>query len=103
MNIGIQLFIKQKSKIFKVFKKKLLETLFIIKKIMNENDVKGMQEARKVIAQFLNMGKKKIYFYDHHKCHAYYGYYSSGLNIKKKLRSLHLMVEVIILMQVYGS
>ena len=30
---------------------------------MNENDVKGMQEARKeVIAQFLNIDKKKNIF-----------------------------------------
>ena len=29
---------------------------------MNENDVKGMQEARKeVIAQFLNIDKKNIF------------------------------------------
>ena len=77
----------KKVKYLNIFKKKIIKNfIYNKKKIMNENDVIGMQEARKdVIAKFINIEKKKIYFHDHHKCHAYYGYYSSGLDIKKKV------------------
>lgn len=43
--------------------------------IRDENDWGGMWEARtKFIAEDLKIDSKKINYYDHHKCHAFYGY-----------------------------
>ncbi len=43
--------------------------------IKHEEDFEGMLEARKkLISEFLNIPLEKIYVYDHHECHAYYGY-----------------------------
>tara|TARA_B100001093_G_scaffold149541_1_gene142281 strand:- start:13559 stop:15361 length:1803 start_codon:yes stop_codon:yes gene_type:complete len=43
--------------------------------IKHEEDFEGMLEARKkLISEFLNIPSEKIYVYDHHECHAYYGY-----------------------------
>ncbi len=43
--------------------------------IKHEEDFEGMLKARKkLISEFLNISSEKISVYDHHKCHAYYGY-----------------------------
>lgn len=46
--------------------------------IQNENDVIGMWKARKkYLCQKLSIAEDKISIYDHHTCHAYYGYMMS--------------------------
>ncbi len=43
--------------------------------IKNEEDHEGMLKARiKLISDSLDISQEKISVYDHHKCHAYYGY-----------------------------
>ena len=43
--------------------------------IKDENDWEGMWEARKkFVAEDLGIDPQKIHYYDHHKCHAFYGY-----------------------------
>lgn len=43
--------------------------------IKDENDWEGMWESRKkFISENLGIDSKKIHYYDHHKCHAFYGY-----------------------------
>ncbi len=46
--------------------------------IKNENDVNGMWKARKkYVCQKLLISEDQISIYDHHTCHAYYGYIMS--------------------------
>jgi carbamoyltransferase len=82
-----RLYKNKKVKYLDIFKNKILKkNLYSKKFIKNEDDVMGMQEARKdLISEFLNISKKKVNFYDHHKCHAYYGYFGSSFNQKKKV------------------
>ena len=37
------------------------------------------------IANFFKIEKQKVLFFDHHLCHAYYGYYGLGEFNKKKI------------------
>ena len=45
-----------------------------------------MRNSRKKgISDFLGINDSKIFFYDHHKCHATYGLYASGQAKKKAI------------------
>ena len=70
-----------------LFKDKVLSSkkfLYDKKFFKNEDDVLGMQKARKnLISKKLNIDSNKIEFFDHHECHAYYGYYGSGFKNEK--------------------
>ena len=60
-----------------IFKDKIDQKNFPYDKtlIKDENDWEGMWEARKnFIAEDLGINSHKINYYDHHKCHAFYGY-----------------------------
>ena len=51
----------------------------------SKKDHKNLFELRlKSIAGLLKIDKKKINFYDHHLCHALYGYYANPKNLRKK-------------------
>ncbi len=77
----------KKIKYLNVFKNKILDkkTLFFdFTKIKNEDDTTGMQKSRKKFySRFFSIDEKKIFFFDHHECHAYYGYYGRGVASKK--------------------
>lgn len=66
-----------------VFKKKILgkkKLFYDFSKIKNEDDFSGMQMARKKFySKYFSLDEKKIFFFDHHECHAYYGYYGRGV------------------------
>lgn len=70
-----------------LFKDKVLNSkkfLYNKKFFKNEDDVLGMQKARKnLISKKLKIDKNKIEFFDHHECHAYYGYYGSDYKNQK--------------------
>lgn len=70
-----------------VFKNKIISSkkfLYDKKFFKNEDDVIGMQKARKkLISKRLNINENKIEFFDHHECHANYGYYGSENKINK--------------------
>jgi carbamoyltransferase len=70
-----------------VFKNKIINSkkfLYDKKFFKNEDDVIGMQKARKkLISKRLNINENKIEFFDHHECHANYGYYGSENKINK--------------------
>lgn len=66
-------------KIFKEYFKKKKKIYYNFAKIKNEDDVKGMQDCRKdFFSKYFSLDKKNIFFFDHHECHAYYGYYGQG-------------------------
>jgi len=71
----------KKIKYLKVFKNKIIskkKLKYIMKFIKHEDDTVGMQKARRnLISKKLNINVNKIDFFDHHECHAYYGYYGS--------------------------
>ena len=35
------------------------------------------------ISKYFSINKKDIFFYDHHECHAYYGFFGAALSDKK--------------------
>ena len=76
-------------KYLKIFKKKILNKkniFYDLKTIKNENDMQSMRKIRlNYISKFFRIDKTNIKFYDHHMCHAYYGYYASNYQNKKKL------------------
>lgn len=84
-----KLYKNKKVKYLNVFKNKILKskTIFYdLKNLKSEDDMEGMKKVRlNFISNFFQIEKKKIKFYDHHKCHAYYGYYSSNFQNKKNL------------------
>lgn len=60
-----------------IFRDKIDQKNFPYEKtlIKDENDWEGMWEARKkFVAKDLGIDPQKIHYYDHHKCHAFYGY-----------------------------
>lgn len=77
----------KKIKYLEIFKSKIIKKNIYNKKyIKNEDDVFGMQKARRdAISKLLKISPKKIYFFDHHKCHAYFGYFGSSLNPSTKV------------------
>ena len=43
-----------------------------------------MQNARRqLFREYFSLDQKNIHFFDHHECHAYYGYYGKGITSKK--------------------
>ena len=61
-----------------------------------------MWEARKKhLCEYLNLSINNIDVYDHHKSHSAYGFCTSPLYKKEPLLVLQLMVEAIILTQLY--
>ena len=66
-----------------IFKKKILDKkklFYDFSKIKNEDDFSGMRMARKKFySKYFSLDEKKINFFDHHECHAYYGYYGKGI------------------------
>ena len=70
---------KKKPKYLNIFKKKIKKsTVYDYKRLKNENDEESLQDIRKEgVKKFLGIKHNKIFFYDHHKCHAYYAFYSS--------------------------
>ena len=78
---------KQKVKYLDVFKKKIIAQKYLhysFKDIKNEDDYLGMLNSRKsYISKFFSLSKDRIFFYDHHECHAYYGYYGLKMTQKK--------------------
>ena len=79
----------KKKNYLKIFSKKKVtqkEIFYDLKNIKNEDDVVGMRDARrKGISRYLKIKENKIYFFDHHKCHAYYGFYASSFSLKDKV------------------
>ena len=78
---------KRKVKYLKIFKKKIIgrkKLFYDFSKIKNEDDYTGMRKARKnFYSKYFSIDKNKIFFFDHHECHAYYGFYGKGLtNLK---------------------
>ncbi len=54
--------------------------------INGEDDIEGMWNARvKLISEDLNIDKSIISYHDHHKCHAYYGYFACPNTEEKTL------------------
>ena len=53
----------------------------------NKKDKERLQKLRlKYISKLLKIGKDKVKFFDHHKCHALYGYYTNpNKNLKKTI------------------
>ena len=82
-----KLYKNKKIKYLDIFKDKILnKNLYNRKYVKNEDDVEGMQKARRdLISKTINISKEKIFFYDHHMCHAYYGYYGSNYSQNKKV------------------
>ncbi len=80
---------KRKINYLKIFKKNRVsktELFYNLNKIRNEDDFVGMRNARlKGISNFLKISKNKIFFFDHHKCHAYYGFFASYFSHKDKV------------------
>ena len=80
---------KKNVKYLDIFKKKILskkEIFYDLKSIKHEDDFINMKKIRlDFISNFFKIEKKKIKFFDHHKCHAYYGYYSSNYQKKNNL------------------
>ncbi len=80
---------KKKVKYLKIFKNKILkkkDIFYDLKKIKNEDDMKGMNKIRKeFISNFFKIDQNKVIFFDHHKCHAFYGYFSSNFKDKSNL------------------
>jgi len=77
---------KDYLKIFSNKKVSKKELYYDLKDIKNEDDVIGMRHARqKGISKYLQLDKKKVFFFDHHKCHAYYGFYASSFSSKNKV------------------
>jgi len=78
---------KKKVSYTSIFKNKLISKkkfLYNKKYFKNEDDVLGMQYARKkLISKKIKIDQNKIEFFDHHECHAYYGYYGSDFQNKK--------------------
>ncbi|MBD1156615.1 hypothetical protein IDH10_00370 [Pelagibacterales bacterium SAG-MED20] len=52
----------------------------------NHEDI--VERRIKTICNFLKVDKKKITFYDHHNCHAFYGFYSSPNSHRGKLTAV---------------
>jgi carbamoyltransferase len=81
-----KIYLNKKIKYLEVFKDKKVkksQLYYNFKNIKNEDDYLGMLDARKnYISNFFLLDKKNIFFYDHHECHAYYGFY--GMEKKKK-------------------
>ncbi len=80
---------KKKINYLEVFKKNKVskaKLFYNLSKIKNEDDVIGMRKARlQGISKFLKINKNKIFFFDHHKCHAYYGFFASNFSKKDKV------------------
>ena len=80
---------KNNPKYLKIFKDKIQskkKIFYNMKNIKNEDDTAGMLIARRSgISKFLGIDEKKINFYDHHTCHAYYGLYAKGDFNKKSI------------------
>ena len=68
----------KKKKYLEVFKDKIVRNqIYDFSKLKSEDDTIGMQEIRKeAVSKFLDISRDKIFFYDHHLCHANYAYYS---------------------------
>jgi carbamoyltransferase len=82
-----KIYLKKKVKYLEVFKNKKVNKSklhYDFSKIKNEDDCRRMMNARKeFISNFFSVDKKKIFFYDHHECHAYYGFYGHKKPHKK--------------------
>ena len=78
---------KKNVKYLSIFKDKILnkkKLFYNFSKIKNEDDYLGMQNARREqFCKYFSIDKKNIFFFDHHECHAYYGYYGKGITKKK--------------------
>lgn len=85
---------KQKIKIKKLFLKfkpsvkmgyQLNNIPFITSDECTKNDHEKLLNLRiDSISKFLKIDKKKILLFDHHECHALYGYYSNNINLNSK-------------------
>ena len=74
-----QIFYKKKNpKYLDIFKEKIQKSdVYDFRKLKNENDEETLQIIRKEgVKKFLGIKHDKIFFYDHHECHAYYAFYS---------------------------
>lgn len=70
----------KKIKYLDVFRDKIDEEGFIYDKslIRDEDDSQGMLQARiKNIQSTLNVKREQVSVYDHHTCHAYFGYFAN--------------------------
>ncbi len=78
---------RRRTKYLKIFKNKILnkkKLFYNFSKIKNEDDSVGMQNARRdFYSKYFKVDKKNINFFDHHECHAYYGYYGRGITNQK--------------------
>ena len=74
---------KKKIKYLEIFKDKILnkkKLFYDFSKIKNEDDSIGMQNSRRnFYSKYFSIDQKNINFFDHHECHAYYGYYGRGI------------------------
>ena len=78
---------KKKVKYLDIFKDKRVaftKLHYDFSKIKNEDDYNGMKKSRmNFISKYFSINKKDIFFYDHHECHAYYGFFGAALSDKK--------------------
>ena len=74
----------KKVKYTEIFKNKIVRNqIYNFKLLKNEDDFEGMKNIRlAAIMKFFKIEKSKIFFYDHHFCHANYALYSC-INRKK--------------------
>ena len=77
----------KKIKYLDVFKNKIVkksQIYYDFSKVRFEDDYSAMLNARQnFLSKFFSIDKKKIFFYDHHECHAYYGFFANPKKYKK--------------------
>ncbi len=77
-----KIYLKKNVKYLKVFKNKIInksKLFYNFNNLKNEDDLVGMQNSRRnLISDHLNIKRDNIFFYDHHECHAYYGFYGKN-------------------------
>ena len=83
-----KIYLNKKVKYLDIFhnrKVKKKNLYYDFRKVKNEDDSTGLLHARRdYFSNFFSLDKSKIHFFDHHECHAYYGYYGSR-NLSNKV------------------
>ena len=82
-----KIYLKKKVSYLRLFKNKIInksKLFYDFKRIKHEDDYVNMFKIRRdYMCEFFKLKKENIFFYDHHECHAYYGFYSNPKIYKK--------------------